>query len=154
MIYGNGYLAERRKKMGKLGQKEASSGLTPPGSQLTTPPDYSKGDYSTFILPAILEMQKTLGQLTQAITTLTHESEKNTDKIDAIGKLTQAVATLSETSKISCEKLDKISHKVFAAEVVIGIVGGILALVGYGLFNLLGKIWNVIYPMIQIKPHP
>lgn len=130
MIHGSGLLVDGRKKMAKLGQKEASSSITPPTSRITPPSDYSKGDYSTFILPAILEMQKTLGQLTQAVT------------------------TLSEKSKDSGDKLDRISHKVFAAEVVVGIVGSLLLLLGYGLFNLFSKIWDVLSPMIQLKIHP
>jgi hypothetical protein len=105
-------------------QEETSDNITPPKSPNTTPLNYNmRGDYSTFILPAILEMQKTLGQLTQAVTTLTEKSKENNDT------------------------LNKISHKIYAAEAILVIVGGVL-------IYFIHKALDVIVPLIQLKPNP
>lgn len=115
--------------MAKAG-KDPSTEASPPKKYIeTTPPSYPSYDPS-HILQSVIEMQKSIGMLTQAVTTLTEESKKNS------------------------EKLDKISHKIYAAQVVIGIAGGGLALIGSGLFILFCKIWDAISPIIQLKPHP
>ena len=70
-----------------------------------------------------------------------------------LGQLTKAVETLEESSKMSNAKLDSISHKIYAAEVV----GGLLVLIGGGIFYLFWRIWDTItplIPLIQLKPHP
>lgn len=99
---------------------------TPARIPETTPLPYPGPDYS-FTLQAIMEMQKTLGQVTQS------------------------VATFSDQIKKHDEKLDKISHKVYAAEVVLILVGGILSIVGSGLYFLLVKIWEVVSPLIKVS---
>jgi len=78
----------------------------------------------------MMEMQKVLGQLTQAVITLTEESKKNSTK------------------------LDEISHKVYAAQVTIKIIGAILGVIGSAAIVLFYKIWADIAPLIQLKPHP
>lgn len=94
--------------------------------QTTPPQEYILSDQSGFILQSILEMQKTLGQLTQAVITLTEESKK------------------------SSATLNKISHKIYAAEVV----GSLLVLISGGALWLIWKIWATIAPLIQLKLHP
>jgi hypothetical protein len=110
------------------GRSEA--GTVPTQLPQTTPQDYVMSDRSSFILQSVMEMQNKLGQLTQAITTLTEESKKNSAKIDDI------------------------SHKVYAAQVTIKVVGGILGVIGSAAIVLFYKIWAVIAPLIQIKLHP
>jgi len=111
--------------MGKPEHAQSSTGSVPTQSPQTTPQDYILSDHS-FTLQSIMEMQKVLGQLTQAVTTLTEESKKNSTK------------------------LDEISHKIYAAEVV----GGLLVLIGGGSLWLIWKIWGTIAPLIQLKLHP
>lgn len=111
--------------MGKTGQAPSSTASVPSQLPQTTPQAYPPSDHS-FTLQSIMEMQKSLGQLTQAVTTLTEESKK------------------------SSIKLDEISHKIYAAEVV----GGLLVLIGGGALWLIWKIWATIAPLIQLKLHP
>jgi len=69
-----------------------------------TTPLYKGSDYS-FTLQAVMEMQK------------------------AVGQLTEAVKTLSEHSKDQAKKLDRISHIIYAAGAVLAIgivIGGFL----------------------------
>jgi len=56
-----------------------------------------------FILQCVFDMQKTVGQLTQAVNTLTDQQK-----------------TLSE-------KIDKISHKIYAAIAVLVLIGAIFS---------------------------
>ncbi len=111
--------------MGKTGREQSSMDSVPTQLPQTTPQAYPPSDYS-FTLQSIMEMQKTLGQLTQAVTTLTEESKK------------------------SSTKLDQISHKIYAAEVV----GGLLVLIIGGALLLFSRIWVPVAPLIQLKPHP
>jgi hypothetical protein len=115
--------------MAKPGQTQVGSlpGQLP---QTTPPQEHIVSDHSGFILQSVLEMQKTLGQLTQAVTTLTEESKK------------------------SSTKLDDISHKVYAAQVTVKVVGALLGAIGSAAIFLFYKIWADIAPLIQLKPHP
>ncbi len=103
-----------------------------PGKLADSPPSYPypAHDYTAFTFQAIMEMQKSIGQLTQAVTTLTEESKRRG------------------------ETLDRISHKVYAAQVVVVIAGAILASLGGVVTFLLSKIWVAIIPLLQMKPHP
>jgi hypothetical protein len=67
----------------------------------TTPPSLPSGDYS-YTLEIVMKMQF------------------------AIGKLTEAVDGLKESQKDQGQKLDRISHQVYAAIVLIVLVGAIL----------------------------
>lgn len=115
--------------MGKTGRTQSSMDSVPTQLPQTTPQDYILSDHS-FTLQSMMEMQKVLGQLTQAVTTLTEESKK------------------------SSTKLDEISHKIYAAQVTIKVVGGILGVISSAALVLFYKIWAVIAPLIQLKPHP
>src|SRR2546425_492681 len=77
-------------------EKERRQDSVPGSLPEGTPSSYPGSDYS-FTLQSVMEMQKSVGQLIQAVTTLT------------------------ETSKKHDEKIDKISHRVYAASVVIAI---------------------------------
>lgn len=65
------------------------------------PPGFRADDHS-WVLQTVMEIQKSMGQLTQAVTTLT------------------------EQSKDQREKLDSISHRVYAAAAVLTVLGAIL----------------------------
>lgn len=114
--------------MVESGQSQAAN-TTPSRFPETTPPAPHLSDFS-FTLQAIMEMQKTLGQLTQAITTLTEESKKRG------------------------EVLDRISHKVYAAQVVLWIAGGLLTALGGVAVFFLNRIWDTILPLVRMKLHP
>jgi hypothetical protein len=107
-------------------EQESQRPTAPQTLPETTPPVSPGHDYSHFIFQQIMEVQKTLGQLTQSVTILTDESKKQGDKID------------------------KISHQVFAAKVILSIVGGALLLFS----GLIGKLWDIVIPLLQTKPHP
>jgi hypothetical protein len=114
--------------MRKPGHTQSSSGVPDKLAQMT-PQDYISPEHS-FTLQAIMEMKGTLGELTQAIKTLTEESRNN--------------RTL----------LSEISHKIYAAEWIIRIVGGLLSLIGAVAVWLFWNIWSTISPLVQVKPHP
>jgi len=67
----------------------------------TTPPQYRGSDYS-FTLQAVLELQKSVGQLQEA------------------------VGTLKEQGKQHAENLDKISLRIYAATAVLIVLGTII----------------------------
>ena len=67
----------------------------------TTPPAVSS-DYS-FVLPTLMELQK------------------------EVGKLNQAVSTVNDELKVQRAKLDKIGKQVYAAIVVLVVIGSILS---------------------------
>jgi len=115
--------------MRKTGHTQSSTGSVPSQLPQMTPQDYITSEHS-FTLQSVMEMQRTLGQLTQAVTTLTEESKK------------------------SSAKLDEISHKVYAAQVTIKVVGSVLGIIGGGALLLFWKIWATIAPLIQLKLHP
>ncbi len=80
----------------------------------TTPEDYPvsssgsalpSGDYS-YVLEIVMNMQGTMGKLTEAVESLKGESKHHGEKLDQIGK------------------------DVYAAKVVIGVVGALIVLVG------------------------
>jgi hypothetical protein len=77
----------------------------------------------SFTLQAVMEMQKSLGQLTQAVNSLTEQTKENSEEIKTIGR------------------------QVYAARVVVTIVGSIV-----GGIYVLCEIWKTISPYLQIKP--
>jgi hypothetical protein len=98
------------------------TGSVPTQLPQTTPQDYVMTDRSGFILQSILEMQNNLGKLNQAVETLTEDSRKNG------------------------AKLDSISHKIYAAEAI----GGLLVIIGGGALWLIWKIWDTLAPLIPL----
>ena len=101
--------------------------IAPPQKFAETTPPVSPGhDYTSFIFQQIMEVQKTLGELTQAVKTLTEESKEQGRKVD------------------------KISHQVFAAKVIVSIIGGAILVFS----GLIGKLWDIVIPLLQTKPHP
>jgi hypothetical protein len=82
-------------------QRESGPPTTPQRYPETTPISYPGSDYS-FLLQGIFDIQK------------------------SIGKLEQAVQTLTDQQKEQGKKLDGLSHKIYAAVVVLVLIGGIL----------------------------
>jgi hypothetical protein len=89
----------------------------------TNPPTVPMVDYS-FTLQAIMEMQK------------------------SVGKLTEAVESLKEQTRGHGHKLDQIGKDVHAAKVVIGVVGSLI-LVAAG---FLGWIINTLFQYLSTHP--
>lgn len=101
-------------------RRHSNQDTTPAAPQAGTPsPVFSGHQDHSFTLQAVMEMQKSLGQLTGEITALTN----SVDKLD------------TKVSKLD-EKLSGVTHKVYAAGVVISI----LVLVG-GFF--VNKAWDM-----------
>jgi hypothetical protein len=116
--------------MGNLEQKKIMNSATPLSLPEAPPTAYASSDYSSHIFQSISEIQRTLGKLEQSITNLSAESKR-------------------------CgEVVDTISHKVYAAEKIIIVVGIILGGLGSAAIYFLAEIWKTISPLIQIKlPH-
>ena len=76
---------------------KSTPGSLPPTSPLAYP-----GSEHSWTLQTVFELQKTVGQLTQAVTTLT------------------------EQQKGFSTKLDKISHQVYAALVILILIGAVI----------------------------
>lgn len=115
--------------MVKASKTDMPSESVPSRYAETIPPLYTSYDPS-FTLQSILEMQNTLGKLTQAVTTLTEESKKNG------------------------ETLSVISHKVYGAQTGFWVAGVILGALGSAAVYILCEIWKTISPLVQLKPHP
>ena len=83
------------------------------------------------------------GQLVRAIFEL-HE---------AVGELGQAVRTLSTQSEHQVENLDEISRQINTAKTVLWIAGGALSFLGFiGVF-VLNKIWDIGDELLKQHPH-
>ena len=91
-------------------EKEA---VTPPRMPDTTPPAYPSGDY-TYTLEVVMGMQKTLGELTQAVKGLTDQVKDQGVKVDASSK------------------------DIHAAKVVVGVLGALLV-AGATVFGFIAK---------------
>ena len=99
---------------------------TSPGKLPDTTPQVFPGPNYDFILQIVFEMQKTVGQLTQAVNTLTDQQ------------------------KSLSEKLDKISHKIYPAIVVLLLVGTILGFFAKGINDLI--VHRIEAPTTQSQP--
>lgn len=82
-------------------ERGASVTGVPPKFAETTPPVYRGGDFD-FVLQGIFEIQKNVGTLNEAVTTLKTQGKEQGDK------------------------LDKLSHRIYAAAAVLTALGVIL----------------------------
>jgi hypothetical protein len=96
---------------------------TPPRMGKTTPPVYPSGDY-TYVLEIVMSMQGTMG------------------------KLTEAVDSLKAQSKTQGEKVDQIGKDIHAAKVVVGFIGGLIAVTA----GFLG--WAIKEFLQYLSSHP
>lgn len=85
------------------------------------PPRGLRAEDHSFLLQMIFELQKSSGQLTQAVTTLTEQVRDQ-------GK-----------------KLDSISHRVYGAAAVLGVIGAIL-------YFFLDRMWTKVLAVLQALP--
>jgi hypothetical protein len=108
--------------------RERGGRETKPGPLPETTPQVFPGPNYDFILQCVFEMQKTVGQLTQAVNTLT------------------------EQQKSLSEKLNKISHQIYAAIVVILVFGAILTFFAKGINDLI--LHRIEAPTTQSQPQP
>ena len=92
----------------------------------TTPSTVGYVDHS-FTLQAIFDLQKSTGQLTEAVTALRRSVDKIDNKLDKIE-----------------EKVSGVTHKIYAAGVVL------LILVTIGGF-IVNKAWDLMAKQIQIS---
>ena len=76
---------------GSRGQKRAD--LTTPDAYTPTAPQCPSGDYS-YTLEVVMGMQKTLGQLEQAVKTLTEEIRDVRKKLDRISHIVHAAGVV------------------------------------------------------------
>ena len=67
---------------GKVPRGPKNTALTTPEAYPTSAPQLPSGDY-TYTLEVVMGMQKTLGELTQAVRTLTDEVKEQGTKVDA-----------------------------------------------------------------------
>ncbi|MGA2687836.1 MAG: hypothetical protein ABSE85_07175 [Candidatus Korobacteraceae bacterium] len=81
--------------------REGDPDVTPKRFAETTPPQYPGSDYN-FILQGVFDIQKSMG------------------------RLEQAVETLKDQQKEQGRKLDGISHKIYAAIVVLLLLGAVI----------------------------
>ena len=95
-----------------MAQKDQESKGTPERFPVTSPGVPGTGEHSGLILTTVMELQRSVGGLIQAVETMTA-------RIDEQGK-----------------KLDSMSHRMYAAGVVILLVLG-------GLGWALNKIWDI-----------
>lgn len=77
-----------------------------------------------------MEVQKTLGQLSQAVSTLTDESKNQSTTITGL------------------------SHKVSVVQGAVWVLVAIISVSGVFVGFFLNKIWNAAVLLLQIKPHP
>jgi len=69
----------------------------------------------------------------------------------SVGKLTQAVDTLIYQQREKDKKLDKISHRVYAALVVLILIGGILGFFAKGINDII--VHRLETRPVQVSPH-
>jgi len=66
--------------------RSEGTGTTPGTLGSTNPPLANASDYSLATLQTVMDMQQTLGQLKQAVATLTEQQKDHTAKLETIGK--------------------------------------------------------------------
>lgn len=99
-------------------ERERSRESTTPRFPDTNPPESPSKDYALPTLQAVIEMQRTLGELNQAVKTLTVQSNNQG------------------------EKIDKISHRVYAATAVVTVLTGIAYFFLNKIFDVVVNILN------------
>jgi len=106
-------------------QTEGQITTTSPKLPDTSPQPFQGSDYS-FTLQAVLEVQRSLGKLENAIINLADQSQKHGDK------------------------LDKLSHKISMAQGGVWVIAALIA----GLGSAVAFLLNKIIPLLHISPHP
>jgi hypothetical protein len=108
-----------------------SRGINPPALAPTTPSLFAaSADYSLATLQTVMDMQQTLGQLKQAVVTLTEQQKDHTNKLDAIGK------------------------DVHTGKVALRVIGVVAVGLGGLLAWILARAWDVILKSYIHGAHP
>jgi len=107
---------------GTVGSADSGKSTVPTKFPETTPP-LPSGDYS-YILEIVMNMQVTMG------------------------KLTEAVDSLKTQSNAQGEKIEHVARDIHAAKVVIGVVGGLIVAVG----TFLGVVINALAQYLASHP--
>jgi len=97
---------------------------TPDAFPVPPPPQFQAVDHS-WVLQTIMELQKTTGQLTEAVHTLSRQTEKHGDKLDSI------------------------SHRIYGAAAVLAALG---AIIYFFLDRMWGQILSVLQHLPVAKP--
>jgi len=92
----------------------------------TTPAPYPASTYD-FIMQAIWEINRNIGSIQTSVQTLTNQGKDHSDKLSAI------------------------SHKVYAAEVLIGVLASAAGVAGFLIWHLLSHIWNTLAPLVKVS---
>lgn len=111
-------------------KQENQRATIPPALAETTPPVSPGHDYSSFLFQQMMEIQRNIGQLIQAVTTLTAESKDQNTTIKGL------------------------SHKISVAQGALWVLVGIISASGVFVGFFLNKIWNAAIVLLQMKPHP
>ena len=93
--------------------RRRKAGAQPEEVPQTPPPQLA--DWS-WLLQTLMGLQKTVGELSQSVQTLTRQGNKHEEKLDQFGhRLDQISHTLAQ-----------INHRIYAAVVVLTVVGAVL----------------------------
>lgn len=103
--------------------------VSPPRYPETTPPNLPSGDYS-YVLEIVMNMQNTMG------------------------KLTEAVDNLKENQKEQRVKLETIGKQIYAAIAILVLIGGILGFFANSINNLLFRLIQTSVQQQQQQPPP
>lgn len=110
------------------GQRPKSSEQSTPDvtGDIATPQHFINADHS-FTLQTVMELQKSTGQLTECINSLRSSVDKQTTKLEKLE-----------------DKLSSVTHKIYAASVVLTIM---VAVGGF----IVNKAWNLMAQQITFK---
>jgi hypothetical protein len=110
-MYGNGSRLNWEGRLPTKKEREQQQGPgipTTPRYPETTPQMIPSGDY-TYVLEVVMQMQKSMGQLTEAVGTLKESRSEQNKKLETI-----------------TEKLEKINRKIYAALILLLAIGSVL----------------------------
>lgn len=122
-------MARGREHRGSGGEQ-----ISPPRFPETIPPLTPSADY-TYVLDSVMRMQESMGGLKEAV-----------------GELKESVKELKAEQKELGKKVDGIDKKIYAAIVIISLVGFLLTLFGPTISNLISR--PTPPPAVQQQPKP
>ena len=100
--------------------RRRKAGAQPEEVPQTPPPQLA--DWS-WLLQTLMGLQKTVGEVSQSVQTLTRQGNKHEEKLDQFGhRLDQFSHRLDQIS----HRLAQINHRIYAAVVVLTVVGAVL----------------------------
>lgn len=114
-------------------QRDRQRSTKPPQKQRTSPPDFPTGGANTDLLfRVLLDVQKTLGELSASVRALTDATKEQAQRLEkntiALATLTQSVETSGEKADEHAEKLDKVRDQIAKAKGALWLLGGLITL--------------------------